>query len=156
MLNKKKEEKEIKKQRMVIGMVVFCFMMMTSGAAWCYNFEYTSPNGALFDSSAGLAWLKDASFLGSMNWDQAMARVKSLKSGECGLTDGSKAGQWRLPTKGELIARQKNQQGFNSVQDWYWSSTLDYKGAWVVAMFGPTAYGNIYIDDYVWPVRAVQ
>ena len=37
-----------------------------------------------------------------MNWDEAVAYCSSLASGMAGLTDGSVAGSWRLPSKEEL------------------------------------------------------
>ncbi len=146
-----------KKSTAVIGMVV-CFMMMTS-MAWSLDIPGV-PNGTVTDGN--LVWLKNANCFGKRNWNDAMSAAASLKSGMCGLTDGSKVGQWRLPTKDQLVRRSKNKQGFNNVQaDYYWSSSTDagYKAsAWDVSMYSGYVNSN-YKDDsyyYVWPVRGGQ
>jgi len=37
-------------------------------------------------------------------WDEAMTAAKGLKDGDCGLTDGSVAGDWRLPNVREFLS----------------------------------------------------
>ena len=37
-------------------------------------------------------------------WSAAVAAVRSLASGQCGLADGSTAGQWRMPNRAELLS----------------------------------------------------
>ena len=58
-------------------------------------------NGTVTDNNTNLVWLKDAYCFGEQNWDDAMSTAASLATGSCGLTDGSLAGYWRLPTKEE-------------------------------------------------------
>jgi hypothetical protein len=58
-------------------------------------------NGTVTDISSGLIWLKDAGCLGFEDWDAATNSAATLESGQCGLTDGSTAGRWRLPTRVE-------------------------------------------------------
>lgn len=55
-------------------------------------------NGTVTDTVTGLVWLKQADCLGSVNYADATAEAATLSSGQCGLTDGSKPGEWRLPT----------------------------------------------------------
>ena len=55
-------------------------------------------NGTVTDTQTGLIWLKNANCFFSQDWDAAMAFAAGLKSGDCGLTDNSAAGNWRLPT----------------------------------------------------------
>jgi len=56
-------------------------------------------NGMVTDTTTHLIWLKNANcFLYTRDWDAAMASAVSLKSGDCGLTDNSSAGSWRLPS----------------------------------------------------------
>ena len=151
-----------KKCTMAIGVLVCCLMIMASGAAWCGNYEPIPSNGTILDSNTGLFWLKNANCFGKQTWDQAMSSAASLKSGSCGLTDGSTAGKWRLPTIDELKARQKNQQGFNSVQSYYyWSGSTysyDISNALEVGMNDGGVYNDVktYNGLYVWPVRAGQ
>ncbi|MEQ1731267.1 MAG: DUF1566 domain-containing protein [Vicinamibacterales bacterium] len=61
-------------------------------------------NGTVTDTFTGLIWLKQADCLGEGNWVSAHQAVAGLKVGACGLTDGSSAGDWRLPTKEEWSA----------------------------------------------------
>jgi hypothetical protein len=73
-----------------------------------YDFTATADrfiengNGTVTDSFTDLIWLEDANCIGSQAWDEALLLVAGLNSGECGLTDGSGEGDWRLPTKNEL------------------------------------------------------
>ena len=141
-----------RKSTMAIGMVVFCFMMMASGAAW-------SGNGTV--TANGLVWLKNAGCLGAMNWDAAKARAATLASGQCGLTDNSAAGVWRLPTIEELKAIYSSKGQFSGVQSYYyWSSStyaLSTAFAWGVGMGNGGVYGSSKnYGSYVWPVRSGQ
>ena len=55
-------------------------------------------DGTIKDTETGLFWLKDASCFGTLNWAAANTAVANLAHGQCGLTDGSLPGDWRLPT----------------------------------------------------------
>ncbi len=113
-------------------------------------------NGTITDS-AGLVWLKNACCFGSQNWQTAKNSAASLRSGSCGLTDKSTAGQWRLPTKDEIVRRSKSVNGFNNVQGgMYWTGTeYDSNKAWGSYIFDETV-GTAYKYGlgFVWPVRA--
>ena len=61
-------------------------------------------NGTVTDTETGLIWLQQAVCLGDLDWAAANGAAASLKDGDCGLTDGSSPGDWRLPTKDEWIA----------------------------------------------------
>jgi hypothetical protein len=143
-------------------------------------------NGTITDISTGLIWLKNANPCGTKNWDDAMAYCASLASGTAGLTDGSAAGQWRLPTIAELeglgtdppITWHVNSPPvpwtipgtpFTNVQvgnydngydKAYWAST-EVEGVPVRAYFIWLQYGVVGgnpkgIPNYVWPVRNPQ
>ena len=58
-------------------------------------------NGTVTDQLTGLIWLKDATCLGRMTYADANRAAQDLKEGDCGLTDKSVAGHWRLPTLSE-------------------------------------------------------
>jgi len=70
-------------------------------------------NGTVTDSMTGLVWLKDAACaaLGTAGFPAANAGAAALHNGECGLTDGSAAGDWRLPTRAEWLATLQGPQG---------------------------------------------
>jgi uncharacterized protein DUF1566 len=61
-------------------------------------------NGTVTDSVTGLVWLRDAACLGRADWAGANAMAATLKHGDCGLSDHSRAGDWRLPTQAEWAA----------------------------------------------------
>jgi len=55
-------------------------------------------NGTVKDSVTGLFWLKNANCIVGQNWAMANIKAAELGHGQCGLTDGSLPGDWRLPT----------------------------------------------------------
>jgi len=128
-VNKQGEEKKVKRKCVAVIGTVVCFMMIAT-FVWALP---GVPNGTIKDGN--LVWLRNADCFGKQNWNQAKSSAASLKSGSCGLTDGSTAGQWRLPTLEELKMRSLYQSGFNNVKsDWYWTSSDDKYGASFVDM----------------------
>lgn len=65
---------------------------------------YDCGNGTVTDAATGLTWLKDASCLGSIFYAEANQKAAALGTGQCGLTDGSLPGDWRLASKAEWQA----------------------------------------------------
>jgi len=61
-------------------------------------------NGTVTDNVTGLVWLRDAGCLPASTWAAASDAAAQLKDGDCGLTDGSSPGDWRLPTRDEWSA----------------------------------------------------
>lgn len=69
-------------------------------------------DGTVSDELTGLVWLRRASCdtlpftdaFGRANWDDGHAAVATLAHGACSLTDGSVAGDWRLPNDRELLS----------------------------------------------------
>ena len=61
-------------------------------------------NGTVTDTVTGLIWLQNANCFGVQNYATANQAAAGLADGQCGLTDGSSAGDWRLPTKAEWEA----------------------------------------------------
>jgi hypothetical protein len=60
-------------------------------------------DGTVTDTLTNLVWLKNANCFGSLTWDNAMSSTGLIRSGWCELSDGSVAGDWRLPDIEELI-----------------------------------------------------
>jgi len=139
--------------------------------------RFTAANGAVSDHLTGLVWLQNANCTdtvggvakgsGYLPWTNALSWSNSLAPGTCGLSDGSVAGQWRLPTRKELQTILDHSQynpavpaghPFSNVQaSWYWSSTT-YVGSTIFAWFVSLADGSVdYFEKseplYVWPVR---
>lgn len=60
-----------------------------------------NADGTITDTMTGLHWLKLANCI-SGTWSESLATVNTLANGQCGLSDGSSAGQWRMPNRNEL------------------------------------------------------
>jgi Protein of unknown function (DUF1566)/Collagen triple helix repeat (20 copies) len=73
-------------------------------ADYTNRFVDCGQNGTVTDTVTGLIWLKNADCLGSADFVVAYKLVATLQSGQCGLSDGSAAGSWRLPTQAEWAA----------------------------------------------------
>jgi len=121
--------------------------------------------GTITDQRTGLIWLKNANCFGRQNWNLAKQSVANLAHGQCGLRDGSKAGDWRLPTREELkmmVEKKSKSPDFVSVQPHtYWSSENDGNNNWAwYVNFQNTvtvgAHDKTYYSHYVWPVRNGQ
>jgi len=61
-------------------------------------------NGTVTDAVTGLVWLKAADCFDYSGWAEAQTAASHLANGQCGLTDGSAAGDWRLATTDEWTA----------------------------------------------------
>ena len=143
----------------------------------------TSPNprftdkgdGTVMDNLTGLIWLKNAGCLNAKPWSDAITLADSLhdgwtgdgSGGDCGLSDSSSAGDWRLPNIRELHSLIDFSNAtpaiptghpFTGVQvGFHWSSTTDTDftdRAWYMKMHN----GAVISDDKgyalsVWPVR---
>ena len=59
-------------------------------------------DGTVTDHLTGLVWLKDASRFSNRGWNPALNACNNLAEDGVDLTDGSVAGDWRLPNSKEL------------------------------------------------------
>lgn len=86
--------------------VCFCLLLLNStcfiSQAAALNRFVDLNNGAMLDTKTNLIWLKNANCYGAISWANAMSSANVLASDQCGLTDGSKAGDWRIPSIDEL------------------------------------------------------
>ena len=137
------------------------------GRPWPSPRFIDNSDGTVTDDLTGLIWLKNANCFGGKVWLDALASSNSLANGQCGLSDGSVPGDWRLPNVRELhsLVDFSNHNpalpsghpftGLPSV--YYWSSTTGALGthyAWHVDMDHGHVLGNPKDNDYyVWPVR---
>ena len=134
---------------------------LQAGVPWPVPRFTDNADGTVTDNLTGLIWLKNANCFGERTWFEALDLASSLRNGECGLSDGSVEGDWRLPNVLELqslvhfgfvdpavpdtLGQGKCQNGdpFLNVQSWfYWTSTTyeicsrtDPDSAWCVNMF---------------------
>jgi Protein of unknown function (DUF1566) len=61
-----------------------------------------TKHGTVKDNLTNLIWLKNADCFGLQTWANALNAANTLASGACSLTDGSVAGNWRVPNVREL------------------------------------------------------
>lgn len=59
-------------------------------------------NGTVTDIGTGMVWLKLATCGFDQTHDAAVRTAATLRDGQCGLSDNSLPGDWRLPTKAEM------------------------------------------------------
>jgi uncharacterized coiled-coil protein SlyX len=142
-------------------------------------YRYTDNNdGTITDNRTGLLWLKNANCFGRLEWKMAQKIVTELASGQCGLRDHSRAGEWRLPSKEEWAAMMdyryrkltlsdaigtgqwKEGDAFSAVQfSKYWSSTVYSKKKSKSLIWSADIYnGELNSDDqntkwHVWAIR---
>jgi|APHig6443717817_1056837.scaffolds.fasta_scaffold33079_3 hypothetical protein len=136
----------------IMALVAIC-LLVTATAGWA-----KTDNGDGTVTDGNLVWLKDANCFGELDWYAAVEKVKGLSSGSCKLSDKSRAGQWRLPTTTEMVARYADKSGFKSIKEYYWTST-ELKTELVYNMDMFRGYGAAYPKTkkfHVWPVRAVK
>jgi hypothetical protein len=123
---------------------------LSKGVAWPSARLTDNGDGTVSDKMTGLIWLKNAGCFTPSVWPTALADVNGLANGTCGLTDGSKAGDWRLPNLNELEslvdisqvnpAIPSGNPFMNVSTTNYWSSTSYFGGeegspqAWVIRM----------------------
>ncbi len=139
------------------------------------------PQGRVVkDHLTGLIWLGDPDCFTARSWSAALSAANGLKNGDCGLTDGSSAGDWRLPNVRELQSlvhygvydpavpntmgngKWTSGEPFDHVRlSTYWSSTtlagISTTSAWYVDMqTGDVSSAAKSGNRYVWPVRGGQ
>ena len=103
-------------------------------------------DGTVTDNLTGLIWLQYAGCGPKGQWGAALNFANQLSDGSCGLSDGSVAGDWRLPNIREIQSlinfgangpALPSGHPFQVVQltDFYWSSTTHQgnpMAAWVL------------------------
>jgi len=141
-------------------------------------------NGTVTDTQTHLIWLRDdCPLVSHQDWYAATdsaGTLAHLEDGECGLSDHSSAGSWRLPTLTEWQAIVKSSCGPPTIPDkagtgcyatgtqwasgvrssFYWSSStvlINPGRAWGVYLLD----GSVFSDpnsnrNDVWPVRGGQ
>ena len=149
------------------------------GMAWPTPRFTDNNNGTVTDNLTGLIWQKNANAFQIVptGLTQALLDAQGLANGIAGLTDGSKAGDWRLPNIDELMSlnayTKKNPSlpaghPFINVQAtgypvgaWYWTTTTSPQSGpgpnpwvWVVNFTNSATSYSYYGDfNYVWCVR---
>jgi hypothetical protein len=101
-------------------------------------------NGTLADTVTGLTWLKQADCF-QQSWSAALASINALASGACGLTDGSSAGQWRMPNRTEMLSISDRAPTFPQAE--YFTGQAQGSGGPVT---GPVVFNRFVSSNYYW------
>jgi hypothetical protein len=112
---------------------------LQEGVKWPEPRFTDNGDGTVTDNLTDLIWLKNANCFGSKTWIDAVDAANSLADGQCGLSDGSLSGKWRLANikqlhslidHGNNIAFLPSKHPFADVQSApYWSSTTNASNA---------------------------
>lgn len=154
---------------------------LEKGVNWPNPRFTDNGDGTVTDNLTGLIWLKNVFCLGPSNWFNALINANGLASGSCGLSDGSSAGDWRVPNIKEIrslfdyryynpalsnaagTARWTEGDAFSAVtavNGYYFSSTSssDNSGyVWAVYFkSGEDVFKTKGSLHYMWPVRDGQ
>jgi len=136
-------------------------------------------DGTVTDQLTKLVWVRDANcWNNKFYWSKAPSKAAETAHGNCGLTDGSKPGDWRVPNIRELLslmhfentspALPTDHPFINVVQlpvhSYYWTSTnytdvnFGYtKGNLVLDVRKGYEYNRIKSDSwYLWLVRNAE
>ena len=142
---------------------------LQKGVAWPNPRSTDNGNGPVTDNLTGLIWLKNANCFGLRVWATALTDDNTVNNRECGLTDGSVEGDWRLPNVREMQSlidygrynpALPSGYPFTGAQsEYYWTSSTypDSTYAWIMYL----GNGSVGLIDktptfYVWPVRGGQ
>jgi hypothetical protein len=141
-----------------------------AGIAWPDPRFTDNGDGTITDNLTGLIWLADPECIGRKEWFDALSATNALADGTCGLSDGSAAGDWRMPNFLELMSPAHmgvsdflswlESYGFQDMQAFaYWSSTtipIPTSSAFTYQFahrFGGVAPKSF--EYQTWPVRGV-
>jgi len=100
-------------------------------------------NGTITDTVTGLIWLKKADCIQD-SWSSAIQSVNTLASGQCGLTDGSAAGKWRMPNRNEMQSLSDRMESNES--DFFNATYLNWDGT----LFRSPIFTNFMVSHYYW------
>lgn len=140
---------------------------LQKGVAWPDPRFTENKDGTVTDNLTGLVWLQNAGCFDALSWEDALKACNCLASPSPGLSDGSKAGAWRLPNLFELRSLMDYSEHSPALPDGhpflnvrnslYWSSTTVASAPnlarFVFVGIGPSVWDHKSLQANVWPVR---
>ncbi len=114
-----------------------------AGVAPTFERWIDNGNGTITDTVTGLIWLKQANCIDD-TWSSAIKSVNSLASGQCGLTDGSAAGSWRMPNRNEMQSLSDRME--NNHADFFNQTYVNFDGT----VFRQPIFSNFMVSQYYW------
>lgn len=106
-------------------------------------------NGTVADMVTGLIWLKQMTCLQGGTWAESNQRAAGLKNGDCGLTDKSSAGDWRLPTIAEWQATIARAVALGCIGGFFGPSLTDDAGTACQASGTGSSFSG-FLSFYFW------
>jgi len=100
-------------------------------------------NGTVADTVTGLTWLKQADCIKG-SWSDAITLINSLNNGQCGLSDGSSAGQWRMPNRAEMLSLSDRAPTFPQAS--YFNGQYQANNQ----ITGTVIFNNFIVSDFYW------
>ncbi|MCL4300136.1 MAG: DUF1566 domain-containing protein [Anaerolineae bacterium] len=147
---------------------------LLKGVAWPDPRFTDNGDGTVTDNLTGLIWTKNANCTDMPsppphNWEYALTMAAAMESGDCGVSDGSAMGDWRLPNVRELMSLIDYENinpalptghPFTNVQNnIYWTSTTHKETGTAFHVYltsGSLTGGPKDFNQYVWLVRDPQ
>jgi quinol monooxygenase YgiN len=140
---------------------------LQKGVAWPNPRFKRNDDGTVTDNLTGLVWLQNAGRFDPRSWEEALKACNTLASPSPGLSDGSKAGAWRLPNLFELRSLMDYSKRSPALPDGhpflnvrnslYWTSTTVASAPnlarFVFVGIGPSVWDHKSVQANVWPVR---
>jgi Protein of unknown function (DUF1566) len=123
------------------------------------NIYVDCGNGTVTDNRTGLVWLKNANCLiGGVDWYTAREFVAGLSdqlptsaaaAHDCGLSDGSSPGEWRLPSVAEWEAMVANALGEGGDPDCVsFPPTITNDSGLACWDIGPSSFSSVVLSFY--------
>jgi len=114
-----------------------------TGIHFTYPRFKQNGDGTVTDTLTGLVWLYRADAI-NLPWAEALAAVNGLASGQFGLTDGSLAGDWRMPTRNEIQSICDRNQSNNAD---YFDNVYYYANG---SLYQPAVFEGFIPLQYYW------
>ncbi len=143
-----------------------------TGGCWDYENQFVDcGDGTVTDTESGLIWLKDPGcFSTPMDYVEPNNAASHSKDGDCGLTDGSAEGSWRIPSEEEWRTLLDNLCGAGewdgypalkgksglfvcfAEEPWATGVTTDYLYWSAGIYFGEQGFAVSLVPEEYWPV----
>jgi hypothetical protein len=118
-----------------------------SGVPFTYPRWVDKGDGTVADTVTGLVWLKQADCI-HQSWSGAIAAVRGLSNGQCGLSDGSAPGSWRIPNRTEMQSLSDRME--NNHADFFNHTYLN----WDSTLYRSPIFNNFVSLQYYWTSTA--
>ena len=122
---------------------------LRKGVTWPNPRFTDNNNGTVTDKLTGLIWLKNANCLQDIRgWQEVLQFADSLASGACGLSDGSRSGDWRVPNRNELASLLDLSKRAPALPTGHPFTNFQVDKYWTSTSFVPFSSANVWLVDF--------